>query len=94
MMEQVLREGTAHRVLTKGLTGEVMLLAQGVRLGEPTEQLIRDKRLAPFFDKARGLLDTYRERILFPSDFAIDAGQQLEIGLNDLPSDRLLVDIG
>ncbi len=94
MMEQVLCEGTAHRVLTSGLTGEVMLLAQGVKLGETTERLIHDKGLWPFIDKARALLDAYGERILFPSDFAIDDGGRVEIGLDDLPADDLLVDIG
>jgi phosphoglycerate kinase len=94
MMEQVLRQGTAHRVLTSGLTGEVMLLAQGHRLGEPTEQLIRDKGLWAFVDKARALLDAYGKRILCPSDLAVDAGERMELTLDELPSDRLLVDIG
>ncbi len=94
MMEQVLREGTAHRVLTSGLTGEVMLLALGHRLGEPTEQLIRDKGLWPFVERASALLDTCGERILYPSDLAVDSGQRIELTLNELPSDHLLVDVG
>jgi phosphoglycerate kinase len=102
MMEQVLMEGTAHRVLTSGLTGEVMLLARGHRLGEPTEQVIRDKGLWPFIDKARALLDAYGERILYPSDLAVDACPEpgrrndgrVELALDELPSDKLLVDIG
>ncbi|MFZ5918528.1 MAG: phosphoglycerate kinase [Chloroflexota bacterium] len=94
MMEQVLRDGTAHRVLTSGLTGEVMLLAWGYRLGEPTELLIRDKGLWPFIDRARALLETYGERLFYPTDFAVDAGGRVELGLDELPSDQLLVDIG
>ncbi len=94
MMEQVLREGTAYRVLTGGLTGEVMLLAQGVRLGEPTECLIRDKGLEPFIERARGLLQTYGPRILYPCDFAVDRGGRVEIGLDELPAPEMLVDIG
>jgi phosphoglycerate kinase len=98
MMEQVLREGTAHRVLTSGLTGEVMLLARGIKLGEPTARLIHDKGLVPFVDRARRLLETYGERIQYPTDFAVDAGGpgsgRAELSLEDLPSDRLLVDIG
>jgi phosphoglycerate kinase len=94
MMEQVLVEGTAYRVLTSGLTGEVMLLAQGVKLGEPTERLIHDKGLAPFVQKAGTLLETYGDRILYPSDFAVDDGGRVELGLDDLPSEKLLVDIG
>jgi phosphoglycerate kinase len=94
MMERVLHEGTADHVLTSGLTGEVMLLAQGRKLGEPTECLVRDKGLWPYIDKARALLEAHGERILCPSDFAVDDGGRVEIGLEDLPSDRLLVDIG
>ena len=94
MMKQVLREGTADRVLTGGLTGEVMLLARGYELGEPTERLIHDKGLAPYIDQARDLLSDYRELILYPTDFAVDSGGRLEIGLDDLPTEQLLVDIG
>ncbi|RPI49619.1 MAG: phosphoglycerate kinase [Chloroflexi bacterium] len=97
MMEQVLREGTAHRVLTSGLTGEVMLLAWGTCLGEPTERLIRDKGLEPFVQRARSLLEAYSERILYPSDFAVeraDRGGRVEIGLEELPASELLIDVG
>jgi phosphoglycerate kinase len=94
MMERVLHEGTADHILTSGLTGEVMLLAQGRKLGEPTERLIRDKGLGPYIDKARALLEAHGKHILCPSDFAVDDGERVEIGLEDLPSDRLLVDIG
>lgn len=94
MMAQVLDKGTAKHVLTSGLTGEVMLLAQGYKLGESTERLIRDKGLWPYVDKARVLLETYGERISCPLDFAVDDGGRVEINLEDLPSDKLLVDIG
>jgi len=94
MMRQILRQGTADRVLTSGLTGEVMLLAKGYRLGAPSESLIDDKGLTPFVDQARELLDQYADRILYPTDFAVDDGGRKEMGLADLPVDRLLVDIG
>jgi phosphoglycerate kinase len=95
MMEQVLREGAAHRVLTSGLTGEVMLMALGRCLGEPTEGLIRDKGLEPFVARARSLLEAHGERILYPSDFAVGRGGcRVEIGVEELPAAELLVDIG
>ena len=94
MMERVLEEGTADHVLTSGLTGEVMLMAQGRQLGSPTEQFIHDKGLAPFVDRARKLLDRHGDRILCPVDFAVDDGGRKEIGLDYLPADQLLVDIG
>jgi phosphoglycerate kinase len=94
MMERVLEEGTAEHVLTSGLTGEVMLMAQGRQLGSPTEQLIHDKGLTPFVDRARELLKHHGDRILCPVDFAVDDGGRKEIDLDDLPADQLLVDIG
>jgi len=81
-------------VLTSGLTGEVMLLAQGYRLGDPTERLINNKGLIPFIDQAQELLEHYGDWILYPIDFAVDNGGRKEIGLDDLPMDHLLVDIG
>jgi phosphoglycerate kinase len=94
MMDQVLGEGRAEHVLTSGLTGEVMLLAQGMSLGEPTEKLIADKGLSPFVSRARELLDRYGDRILSPTDFAVDDGGRREIAMDDLPCDKLLIDIG
>ena len=45
MMNEVLSQGSADFVLTSGLTGEVMLLAAGKRLGKESEQHIRDRGL-------------------------------------------------
>lgn len=94
MMKRILSEGTADHVLTSGLTGEVMLLAQGYQLGNPTEQLIYNKGLTLFIDQARELLGHYGNRILYPTDFAVDDGGRKEVALDDLPVDHLLVDIG
>jgi phosphoglycerate kinase len=94
MMEQVLLQGTADWILTSGLTGEVMLQAKGYDLGEPSERLIVEKGLAPFVERARKLLEAYGGRILHPVDLAVEAEERVEIGLEDLPSERLLVDIG
>jgi phosphoglycerate kinase len=94
MMKQVLGNGTADHILTSGLTGEVMLLAQGYQLGEPTERLIHDKGLAPYIQQARDLLDVYGDQILAPLDSAVKDEDRREIGLDALPSNQLLVDIG
>lgn len=94
MMEQVLRQGAADWILTSGLTGEVMLQAKGYDLGEPSERLIRDKGLAPFAERAQKLLEMYGGQILYPADLAVEAEERVEIGLEDLPAEGLLVDIG
>ncbi len=94
MMEQILDEGTADQVLTSGLNGEVMLLAQGCRLGEASERLIDDKGLTPFVARARALLSRHADRILCPSDVVVDDGGRRQLALSDLPADRLIVDVG
>jgi len=94
MMKQVLSDGAADVVLTSGLTGEVMTLAKGYRLGDPTERLIEDKGLSPFVAAAQELLATFGDRILSPVDFAVDDGGRKELKLEDLPVPHLLVDIG
>ena len=96
MMEHVLKSGTADHVLTSGLTGEIMLLAQGYELGKQTEQFITDKGLATFVEQSKRLLAAYGERIETPEDLAYVApsGERVEIGLAALPTDGLLVDIG
>lgn len=94
MMERVLDEEKADYVLTAGLTGEVMLLAEGHRLGEPTERLIEDKGLIGYVDQARELLAEHRPRILYPSDLAMIDGGRMEIRLDDLPAPHLLIDVG
>ena len=73
-----------------------MVLASGQSLGSQTEELIHDKGLDPYVEKARALLSVYPDRILYPSDFAIidEEGRRKEIGRDALPVDTLLVDIG
>jgi len=94
MMKQILSDGSADSVLTSGLTGEVMTLAKGYKLGEPTERLLDDKGLTPFIASAVELLHTYGDKIYSPSDFAVDDGVRKELTLADLPTEHLLVDIG
>jgi len=95
MMEQVLGTGAADRCLTCGLNGEVMVLARGTSLGEPSERLIEEKGLTPFIERARELDARYGDRISSPLDFATSVdGKRVEIRLDRLPSDHLLTDIG
>lgn len=95
MMEYVLKNGTADAILTSGLTGEIMLLAQGYQLGLATENLIRDKGLWPFVEESKKLLVEYGDKIHYPSDLAyVDEGGRVEINIDELPTEHLLVDVG
>ncbi len=94
MMEQVLGQGTADHVLTSGLNGEVMLLAKGYQLGVVTEKLIDNKGLMPFVARARELLKKYGDKIQYPEDLVVDDGGRKQFGLDELPVQQLIVDVG
>ena len=95
MMEPVLASGTADRILTCGITGEIMLLASGQRLGRKQERYIEDRGLDVFIAQAARYLDEYPGRIAMPLDLAFaESGERREIDVGDLPAEHLFLDIG
>ncbi len=95
MMSKVLSEGTADLILTAGITGQIMLLAGGTSLGEPSEAFIRDRSLDVYIPQAAEHLERYPDRIRVPVDVAVDAGgQRRELEVSALPVDSMIVDIG
>ena len=95
MMEPVLASGTADRILTCGITGEVMLLASDYRLGKKQEDYLADRGLDAFVEPARKYLRDYPGRFVIPKDlaFATD-GERREIPVTDLPAEQIFLDIG
>lgn len=95
MLEQALRTGIAERVLTAGVTGEVMLAATGVDLGPATTGFIADRALDLFLPEAERLRTAYADRIQVPVDVALEReGSRTEVAVDALPVDELIVDIG
>ena len=95
MMDKILAEGTADTILTAGITGQIMLMAAGKRLGGPSEAFIRDRSLDGFVPQAAGYLDHYGDRIRMPVDVAVDeSGRRREFEIDELPAESMIVDIG
>ena len=95
MMRKVLAEGVADVVLTSGITGQVMLMAGGAVLGEPSETFIRDRSLDAFLKPAAEYLETYADKIRVPVDVAFEAGgARVEIPVSQLPAPAPIIDIG
>ena len=95
MMDRVLAEGLADRVITTGVLGEIFLLADGVKLGEPTERFIAERDLDRFVDVAASLLADHPQRIALPLDVATAVdGRRREIAVSNLPADALILDVG
>jgi len=94
MMGQVLSKGVADKILTAGLLGQVFLMASGVKLGTKTEEVIYAKKLYQYLDQAKKILEDYNGKIIVPLDFAYDEDGRYEIGIEDLPSEFAISDIG
>lgn len=95
MMRQVLENGTADKILACGITGQVMLLAQGIFTGQKNEKLLKDRSLDVFISSAKEYLKDYPGKIIAPLDLAYEKdGQRCEIMVKDLPTEELFMDIG
>ncbi|MFC7177670.1 phosphoglycerate kinase [Halosegnis marinus] len=90
----VLERGLADAVLTAGIVGNAFLLADGVRLGAASAEVVND-RSAEAVKRAGDLLDEYGHRIYLPRDVAVGRdGERVELDLADLPSPEPAMDVG
>lgn len=96
MMRQVLDNGSADQILTGGITGIIMWMAEGKCFGKKQEQFLKDRGLDVFVEQAGEFMAKYGERFLNPVDFAYERdGARCECGLDELPiDDALYLDIG
>lgn len=95
MMKQVLETGKADKILTCGVTGEIMLMAKGYSLGEKKELFIRERGLDRFVQEARQYLDKYPQKIDYPVDVVYErSGERCTLDIDELPKSELFMDIG
>jgi phosphoglycerate kinase len=89
------QSGTADKVLSGGLVGEVLLWADGKDIGEPAKEFIKKEGYGNLVDTAKELLAKYRDKIIMPEDFAaVKDGKRVEYSLGSIPADALVLDIG
>lgn len=94
IMEKVLAQDV-EKILTGGVLANLFLAAKDYRLGEPSIEFIRGKKLIDQIDVAKRLLATYSDKIVIPLDLAIEqSGVRVEIDVSDLPVDYRILDIG
>jgi phosphoglycerate kinase len=95
MIQQVLSDGSADKLLLSGLVGEIFMLADEIDIGESTRQFILGKGFEPYIGQARQYLDQYRDRIDYPFDVAVESsGARLNVDLADIDDDMMISDIG
>lgn len=95
MMKTVLQNGSADRILTSGITGEIFLIASGKDIGATKMKFLSDRSLLEFVEPAKEYLKDYPGKIEMPRDLAYaEEGVRKEIAVEALPADRMFMDIG
>ena len=93
--ENVLARGTADRVIVVGVVANVFLLAAGYDIGRPSIQLIDHLGYRGEIDKAKDLIETYRDRLLMPHSVAVrEDGERVEYPVDAVPEDAQVLDLG
>lgn len=95
MIQQVLSDGSADKLLLSGLIGEIFMLADGVDIGETTRQFILGKGFEPYIGQAEQYLAQHRDSIVYPSDVAVGVdGVRLNVDITAVADDMMISDIG
>ena len=95
MMETVLKSGSADKVLTGGLVGNILLHATGKKIGQKSIDFIYQKNYEEYIPKAAALYEKYREKIVFPADLGgAENGSRVEYTPEQVPDDFTAIDIG
>jgi phosphoglycerate kinase len=94
--EYFLKKGIDY-VLTGGVIANVFLLAAGIDIGEPSKEFIQKNipNYKNIIKRAKKIINEYGERIVYPTDVAInDNGQRVGISIDQLPTNHPIHDIG
>lgn len=96
MMNEVLKNGVAAKILACGVTGVIMLLAKGFKVGKAYEKWLAEHDLLVFTEQAKSLLAEYGDRFVLPTDLAYEKdGKRTETDIENLPiDDAAFLDIG
>ena len=94
IMEKALNNDV-EKILTGGLLAIVFLIGKGYRVGEPTIEVIRGKKLTEQVPIAQSLIEKYEGKIVLPVDVALNRNnERFEIPVGDLPQDYIIKDVG
>jgi phosphoglycerate kinase len=95
MMETVLKNGVADKILTGGLVGNILLAAKGEEIGQASRDFIYRSNYGEFIDVAKDLYARYGERIELPTDLGyVENGERRECTIGAVPTQIGAVDIG
>lgn len=83
------------KILTTGVLSLLFLIARGYKLGEPSENFLKEEGYLDFLPETKKSLEKNREKIFLPLDVAIEkSGNRVEVSVEDLPLTKRILDIG
>lgn len=93
--EHMLEKNVADIVAVTGVVANVFLLAAGYAIGRGSLQLVQQLGYEKEVERARRLLESYRERIAFPETIAVrEDGKRVEYPVDAIPGDATILDLG
>lgn len=93
--KNVLDKKIASRVLVTGVVANVFMAASGINIGKLNMGFLEKNEYLEQIDQAKLILKEYDGKVVMPVDVAINIdGKREEIGIESLPTDRLISDIG
>ncbi len=95
MIDRVLGSNTADTVIVVGLAGNAFLMARGVDIGEGSKVPLQEELTEENFKKAQDVMSKYGQRILLPSDVAVEKdGKRVSVNIGDMANAGAALDIG
>ena len=94
--ENVLTNGAADKVLVTGVVATIMLAASGVEIGKANMDFIGSQGYLGLITEAKSVLEKFDEKILLPTDVALNnGGTREDVQLDELKNTDLAInDIG
>lgn len=94
-IDKLAKNDSVDNIIVAGLAGYGFLWSLGEAIGSRTEELVRKDMGDESIGRAKSLWEEHKEKILLPSDGAVDeGGQRREYPVGSLPADAAVLDIG
>ncbi len=94
----LLQRGVVDNIVPVGVVGNLMLWAAGTSLGESNEESIRASLGDAFtrtWEMAEWICENHSEKLILPIDIAVEVdGERVAMGVDELPIDHPIYDIG
>lgn len=95
VIQNVLDRGGVDQILVTGVVGTVFQIASGIQVGDKNEKFVAGLDYMDQVPVAKKLLEKFSDKIQVPKDVALDKdGDRLEVGVNYLPKEFQIADIG